>query len=93
MWLLVPFVLLTGCATSSPSVPGDVSSAPAAIDETATESLDNYKLAQGDRIAIQVFDEPDLTLETVVGASGAINYSYLGDLQVRLLHCWKTDFS
>jgi polysaccharide export outer membrane protein len=39
-------------------------------------------LDQGDRIFIQVFDEEDLTLETVVGASGAINYSYLGDLRV-----------
>lgn len=41
-----------------------------------------YLLGQGDRISIQVFDEPDLTMTTLVGASGIINYSYLGDITV-----------
>ncbi len=41
-----------------------------------------YELQAGDRISIQVFDEPDLTMEASVGQSGAINYSYLGTLQV-----------
>lgn len=52
--------------------------------ESAEEfvSPDNYVLGQGDRISIQVFDEPDLTMEALVGASGIINYSYLGDVRV-----------
>ena len=36
----------------------------------------------GDRIFIQVFDEPDLTMEQTVGQSGSINYSYLGTVEV-----------
>jgi len=41
-----------------------------------------YILQSGDRIFIQVFDEPDLTMETTVGQSGSINYSYLGTVEV-----------
>ena len=50
--------------------------APAA--STAAE----YRLGEGDQIAIQVFDEPDLTLEATVSSRGGINYSYLGDVRV-----------
>jgi len=46
------------------------------------EAPSGYLLGQGDEIAIQVFDEPDLTITSKIGASGVINYSYLGDLQV-----------
>jgi len=41
-----------------------------------------YILESGDQIYIQVFDEPDLTMETTVGQSGTINYSYLGSIAV-----------
>jgi polysaccharide export outer membrane protein len=41
-----------------------------------------YVLEAGDQIYIQVFDEPDLTMKATVGQSGAINYSYLGTIQV-----------
>ena len=53
-----------------------------AITSGGAESSENYRLGQGDRISIQVFDEPDLTMSTQVGANGSINYSYLGDMQV-----------
>ncbi len=43
---------------------------------------DQYILQAGDKIYIQVFDEQDLTMEATVGQSGAINYSYLGTIQV-----------
>ena len=43
---------------------------------------DQYQLQAGDVISIQVFDEPDLTMEATVGQSGAINYSYLGSVEV-----------
>jgi len=43
---------------------------------------DSYELQAGDRIYIQVFDEPDLTMQATVGQSGAINYSYLGSVEV-----------
>lgn len=45
-------------------------------------ATDQYTLESGDRIYIQVFDEPDLTMEATVGQSGAINYSYLGSVEV-----------
>ncbi len=45
-------------------------------------SESGYLLGEGDKISIQVFDEPDLTLDSQIGASGVINYSYLGDLQI-----------
>ena len=47
------------------------------------QSVSNqYILESGDQIYIQVFDEPDLTMETTVGQSGTINYSYLGSIAV-----------
>lgn len=46
------------------------------------EAAAAYVLDQGDKISIQVFDEPDLTMTALVGASGVINYSYLGDITV-----------
>ncbi len=41
-----------------------------------------YVLESGDEIYIQVFDEPDLTMQTTIAQSGSINYSYLGTIQV-----------
>jgi polysaccharide export outer membrane protein len=48
----------------------------------ATAQTSQYILEAGDQIYIQVFDEPDLTMQATVGQSGAINYSYLGTIQV-----------
>lgn len=50
--------------------------------DTVQEAEAAYLLGQGDEISIQVFDEPDLTMTALVGASGVINYSYLGDIRV-----------
>ena len=50
--------------------------------DSAEEAEAAYLLGQGDKISIQVFDEPDLTMTAQVGASGVINYSYLGDIEV-----------
>lgn len=81
--------LVTGCATPAPDVASNnAATLPVADQSTDTEQSsqtidsDSYLLGQGDAIAIQVFDEPDLTLDTVVSASGSINYSYLGDIRV-----------
>jgi len=72
-------ILLAACA-ASPQVP---SSDPSGSGGDAQAvSADSYRLEQGDQISIQVFDEPDLTMDQRVGASGTINYSYLGDLRV-----------
>jgi len=55
---------------------------PAATVLAVDDDPSGYILGQGDVIGIQVFDEPDLTLEARVGSSGVINYSYLGDIKV-----------
>ena len=88
-FLLWPFaaILLTllsacGTTTEAPSA--------AVVPETPSDSTepvvdsdpDGYVLGRGDVIGIQVFDEPDLTLDATVSSSGNINYSYLGDVQV-----------
>ena len=80
---LLSALFLSSCATtsgveSSAAIPNSASSGLEA--EAAT--VDNYMLGQGDKISILVFDEPDLTLDATVSASGFINYSYLGNLQV-----------
>lgn len=78
--------VLVGCAAPGPIVSQEISDAAESSvpKEIASNNTRNnvYLLEQGDSIAIQVFDEPDLTLDTVVGASGSINYSYLGDIRV-----------
>lgn len=48
----------------------------------AQDISDRYTLEAGDRIFIQVFDEPDLTMQATVAQSGTINYSYLGTVEV-----------
>jgi len=60
----------------------DKTPAPLVAPATVAEAEAEYLLGQGDEIAIQVFDEPDLTMTTQVSASGVINYSYLGDITV-----------
>ncbi len=73
-------VILLGACATPPQAPSSDQ-----IDSGGTApavSADSYLLEQGDQISIQVFDEPDLTMDQRVGASGTINYSYLGDLRV-----------
>jgi len=77
--------MAAGCATPGPdSAPQELSTGSDATAADAAEPVDpnTYRLGEGDAIAIQVFDEPDLTLQSIVGASGSINYSYLGDIKV-----------
>lgn len=90
--LLGALIILYGCVSpetfTEPAVTPSTNNVAAEGTpqvENATSSFvagERYTLGQGDAIAIQVFDEPDLTLDTVVGASGSINYSYLGDIRV-----------
>lgn len=83
--LLVFSLTLVGCGTPGPVPDADSPAIEAQPVESTNESFEvqnDYILGQGDTVAIQVFDEPDLTLTTAVGASGSINYSYLGDVRV-----------
>lgn len=42
----------------------------------------DFRLGTGDRMKIDVFREPDLSLETTLESSGTINYPLLGRIQV-----------
>lgn len=56
------------------------SQAYAQQDQSVASS--QYILEAGDQIYIQVFDEPDLTMQATIAQSGSINYSYLGTIEV-----------
>lgn len=45
------------------------------------QDLSQYTLGAGDVIKISVYDEPDLTLETILTDTGTINYPLLGEIQ------------
>jgi len=49
---------------------------------TAADSIDEYQLNAGDKIKIHVLGEPDLDVETRLGASGNIRYPFLGRIHV-----------
>ncbi len=42
-----------------------------------------YSIGAGDKINIQVFGEPDLSVETLVGDSGTVSYPFLGQIAVK----------
>src|SRR5688500_18064701 len=42
----------------------------------------DYALAAGDTVRVQVFQNPDLTIETRVSESGVINYPLIGSVQL-----------
>lgn len=44
---------------------------------------DDYPIGPGDKIKIQVFGEPDLSVETLVGDSGTVSYPFLGEINVK----------
>lgn len=50
----------------------------------ATQSVaqDVYVLGAGDKVAIKVFGQDDLSIETLLGNSGKINYPFLGEITV-----------
>ena len=86
--LFLPVLLLLASCGTNPVI-DDESQVNQSVADASTEvtsaldsSPDNYVLGQGDQISIFVFDEPDLTLDARVSASGFINYSYLGNIQV-----------
>jgi len=52
------------------------------VRSLATENLSDYRLGSGDRIAIQVFDEADLSMEVRLSDAGTISYPFLGEVRV-----------
>lgn len=48
----------------------------------AQPALSGYTFNTGDRIAIEVFDEPELSVKSLVDDSGVLSYPLLGEVQV-----------
>lgn len=65
-------------AGSAPTRP----SAPAAQVSSASVSSDSYVLGVGDLVRIQVYGEPDLTLQSRLESKGSISYPFLGEIRV-----------
>jgi polysaccharide biosynthesis/export protein len=65
---------------------GQASRAPAAAGTAAmganTAPNAEYRLAPGDMIKVQVYQNPDLSLETRVSENGAVNYPLVGAVKV-----------
>lgn len=51
-------------------------------EEPTPEQIASYRIGPGDRIAIRVFGESELSLESVIGQSGVISYPFLGEIKV-----------
>lgn len=76
--------LLGGCAADSPPVRKAATKAsPRPAATRPAVDLSAYKLGIGDRLRIDVYGEPDLSIEAVVDGGGAINYPLLGAVAAR----------
>jgi polysaccharide export outer membrane protein len=51
-------------------------------DTYGAESLSEYRLGSGDVLRVQVFDEPELSMEIRLSDGGTISYPFLGELRV-----------
>jgi len=50
--------------------------------QSHAQKTEQYVLGPGDKIQIQVFGEDELSITTVLGGSGIINYPFLGELKI-----------
>jgi len=48
----------------------------------SSHAQDVYILGAGDKIAIMVFGQEDLSIESFLGNSGSVNYPFLGEVKV-----------
>ena len=48
----------------------------------AAQQATSYVLAPGDRIAISVFGQPDLSVEFTLSDNGVLNYPLLGEIRI-----------
>lgn len=46
-------------------------------------SSNSYRLGAGDLITVQVYDEPEMSVETRISDRGTISYPFLGELSVK----------
>ena len=74
VWMVC--LLSLGAVAQSQTSPPPLELAPAAVFSQ------DYRLGAGDSIGVQVYQSPDLSLESRVSESGAISYPLIGNVQV-----------
>ena len=75
--LLIVAAACAACTSPNPVPPSQPSvQRPAADTRPFNERM--YRLAVGDRIRVDVYGEPDLSLDAIIDGSGHINYPLLG---------------
>ncbi|MDF2465350.1 MAG: polysaccharide export protein EpsE, partial [Ramlibacter sp.] len=57
-------------------------SATVTLAQAGAKGNGDYKLAAGDTIKVQVYQNPDLTMEARVSESGTISYPLVGSVNV-----------
>lgn len=82
LWLILLFGGIASCGT----VPEHFFDAPEKFDEPENREIaeveNYYRLAVNDKIRIQVYGEPELSVETQVNEMGAIAYPFLGEVKI-----------
>ncbi len=78
-WLALPIIALMMAAAVPPAA---AQTAPTA---TATATANEYRLGSGDVIRVNVYQNPDLTLETRVTEAGLVSYPLLGSIRLGTL--------
>lgn len=79
-WRCAALVL---CAIALSVGPAHAASAPAASPKLDRKNVVPYRITRGDRLAVSIFNEPDLTAGNKrVEARGTINLTLIGDVRV-----------
>ncbi|MEO8120424.1 MAG: polysaccharide biosynthesis/export family protein, partial [Rhodoferax sp.] len=80
--LVAAFLAFSGLTSHAQApAPAPVTAAVASAP-TPTQVKPDYPLGVGDAIRIQVFQNPDLTIETRVSENGSITYPMIGAVEI-----------
>ena len=52
------------------------------VTSAAAQQSEGYRLAAGDKVAISVFDEDELSMRFTLGDDGLVKYPFLGEIKV-----------
>jgi polysaccharide export outer membrane protein len=82
MNLLLKYVWMACLLSLGAVAQAQTSLPPLELAAAAAVSSQDYRLGAGDSIGVQVYQSPDLSLESRVSESGVINYPLIGNVQL-----------
>ena len=82
MKLLLTYFLTVCLLSFGVAAHAQTSLPPLELAAAAAVSSQDYRLGAGDSIGVQVYQSPDLSLESRVSESGVINYPLIGNVQL-----------